>query len=319
MKQLKLFLFLAATMMVSLSSLTQPPSGMNYQAVLRDDAGEILASQEVEIHFEIVQGNTDGQVVFSETHTTTTNAMGLINLVIGSLQNLADVDWRTDIYFLRVNVDGEEMGTSQLLSVPFALYAKSSADAFSGDYEDLENAPDLSAFVQAQNPQDGDMLFFNASSWQLLPIGSEGQILTIQNGTPQWRNIHDDDNGEDPTTVTDIEGNVYATVIVGEQEWMAENLRTTRYNNGAQIEFPGDDFAEWLNNTTGAYAWYNNDEATFKNTYGALYNFPAVNNGNLCPAGWRVPSVDDWNTLVSYLTENVEAPTLEMHSNLAVR
>lgn len=306
MKYLKLLLSLTILALTSLSLLAQTPMGMNYQAVLRDATGQVIASQEVEISFEILKGSNEGQVVFSEIHNTTTNAFGLANLVIGSLQSLEGIDWGADSYFLRISADGVEMGTTQLLSVPFALYAQSSADSFSGDYQDLENTPDLNTYVEAENPQDGDMLFFNGTTWHLLPIGSEGQILTISNGTPQWTNIPDDDNGDEPTTVTDVEGNVYATVILGEQEWMAENLRTTRYNNGAQIEYPGDNFGDWLNNTTGAFAWYNNDELTYKNTYGALYNFPAVNNGNLCPIGWRVPSVEDWNDLITYMTESFE-------------
>jgi uncharacterized protein (TIGR02145 family) len=124
----------------------------------------------------------------------------------------------------------------------------------------------------------------------------------------------DDDNDEpepDPEplnidivrgSVEDIDGNVYETVTIGNQEWMAENLRTTRYNNGMDIAYPGNDAAAWTNNTTGAYGWYNNNEATNKDIFGAIYNWHAVNNASgICPTGWRIPTRHDWEQLEDYL------------------
>jgi uncharacterized protein (TIGR02145 family) len=104
-----------------------------------------------------------------------------------------------------------------------------------------------------------------------------------------------------PGTLTDITGNVYLTTIIGNQEWMAENLRTTRYNDGRSIDNPGTDNNAWEKNTKGAYSWYKNDEAAHGEAYGALYNWYAVNSGKLCPAGWRVPSDEDWTNAAGYL------------------
>lgn len=101
--------------------------------------------------------------------------------------------------------------------------------------------------------------------------------------------------------VLDIDGNVYDTIHIGTQVWLKQNLKTTHYNNGTAIAYPGTDNTAWQNNITGSYAWYNNDEATYKNTYGALYNWYAVNTGNLCPTGWHVPTDAEWLTLTSYL------------------
>jgi len=94
-------------------------------------------------------------------------------------------------------------------------------------------------------------------------------------------------------SVTDIDGNIYKTIHIGSQTWMAENLKTTRYLNGSKIP---DDVTdnEWKTCETGAYRWYNNDEATCKNKYGALYNWNAVRTGFLCPVGWHVPSDAEW-------------------------
>ncbi len=100
--------------------------------------------------------------------------------------------------------------------------------------------------------------------------------------------------------VTDIDGNVYKTVVIGNQVWMAENLRVTRYNNGDQI--PGVSDSSWVSLTTGAYCYYNNDSARNRKSYGALYNWYALpDSRGLAPAGWHIPSDEDWTILTKFL------------------
>jgi len=102
------------------------------------------------------------------------------------------------------------------------------------------------------------------------------------------------------TTVTDIDGNTYRTVKIGDQWWMAENLRVTHYRNGDAIPHITDG-TEWSKLTTGAYCEYDNSSANVA-TYGRLYNWYAVSdNRNIAPAGWHVPSDAEWQTLVDYL------------------
>ena len=109
-------------------------------------------------------------------------------------------------------------------------------------------------------------------------------------------------------TVEDIEGNVYGTVVIGNQEWMAENLRVTKYNDASLIDYPGEDKNLWITNNAGAYAWYNND-ITNKELHGAVYNWYAVVNDNrLCPEGWRVPDDVDWTDLFDYLRQEYSLP-----------
>ncbi len=107
--------------------------------------------------------------------------------------------------------------------------------------------------------------------------------------------------------VTDIDGNQYRTVIIGDQEWMAENLRTTRYHDDTEI-VSGLSDTDWRNTTSGAMAvqphgsltGLNSDEDVVE-VYGRLYNWYAVSaTGGLCPADWRVPTEDDWNELMDY-------------------
>lgn len=98
-------------------------------------------------------------------------------------------------------------------------------------------------------------------------------------------------------TVTDIDGNVYRTVKIGSQWWMAENLKVTHYRNDDAIPNITDN-TEWSTHTTGAYCCYNNapDSAA---TWGGLYNWHAATDGrNLAPAGWHVPSDAEWQTLL---------------------
>jgi uncharacterized protein (TIGR02145 family) len=101
-------------------------------------------------------------------------------------------------------------------------------------------------------------------------------------------------------TVTDIEGNVYKTIVIGTQVWMAENLKTTKYNDNKPIPEVTDNKV-WENLTTPGYCWYNNDSTSYRAICGAMYNAYAVNGGKLCQTGWHVPSNDEWNTLVTFI------------------
>jgi len=103
-----------------------------------------------------------------------------------------------------------------------------------------------------------------------------------------------------PSTISDIDGNTYNVIRIGSQLWMKENLKTTKYNDGTSIPVITDNIA-WLNLTTPGYCWYNNDAATYKATYGALYNWYTVNTGKLCPTGWHVPTDAEWTILTDYL------------------
>ena len=110
--------------------------------------------------------------------------------------------------------------------------------------------------------------------------------------------------------VTDVDGNVYATVIIGNQEWMAENLRTTSYANGDSLRNTTNsdewhlgifDWDLFENTFPGAWVHYGNG-VQFEIPYGKIYNATAViDSRNVCPTGWRVPSNSDWTELVDYL------------------
>ena len=107
----------------------------------------------------------------------------------------------------------------------------------------------------------------------------------------------------DTITVTDIEGHVYQALQIGDQVWMAENLRTQKLNDGTGIALIEEDTA-WSHTSLGnmpAYCWYLNDAISYGETYGALYNWYTVETAKLCPEGWHVPSHAEWTKLTAYL------------------
>ena len=102
-------------------------------------------------------------------------------------------------------------------------------------------------------------------------------------------------------TITDVDNNQYPTIKIGDQVWMDENLKVTQYNDSTPIEHIGTSASDWENTTSGAYCWYENDQSN-KELYGALYNWYAVKTGKLCPQGWHVPTKEEWQTLLDFVS-----------------
>lgn len=122
MKRIVLYVIL---FLVSLKGIfAQAPEQFNYQAVMRNGEGLIVANEDVTVDIYILKGSTEGTSVFDEQHNVTTSPQGLINLIIGSESDLSPIDWGADEYFLKVSIDGTLLGITQLLSVPYALYAE---------------------------------------------------------------------------------------------------------------------------------------------------------------------------------------------------
>ncbi|MCK4881231.1 MAG: hypothetical protein KAS82_11235 [Bacteroidales bacterium] len=121
--------------MVSALLIAQTPTTFNYQAVLRNTDGSTKSDVNVNIELEIHQATETGIIVYSEIHSTTTSDFGMINLEIGSVSpaSFATIDWSAGPYFVEVSVDGLSMGTSELLTVPYALYAVNGVPGPQGD------------------------------------------------------------------------------------------------------------------------------------------------------------------------------------------
>lgn len=137
----KLNLTIIALIIAISGILAQSPQAFKYQAVARDASGNILKNQNVSMRISILQGSAIGTTVYKETHSETTNDFGLINLEIGNgtpvSGTFSSIAWGTNDYFVKIEMDAnggtsyQHLGTSQLLSVPYALYAENTANGSS--------------------------------------------------------------------------------------------------------------------------------------------------------------------------------------------
>ncbi len=147
----------------------------------------------------------------------------------------------------------------------------------------------------------GDILYWNGTSWAILPLGANGQSLSVINGLPAWGGSSSANTG-----ITDIDGNTYATTSICNQAWTTTNLNVSKYRNGDIIP-QVTDFSTWNSLTTGAWCYYNNDPANGA-IYGKLYNWYAVNDSRgLAPAGYHVPSDMEWGRLITCLGGDAQA------------
>jgi uncharacterized protein (TIGR02145 family) len=248
---------------------------MNYQAAIRDNTGTPVTNQQVGMRMSILENST---TVYAETHTPTTNDFGLVNLVIGqgTVEQgvFEDIDWANGTYMMQTEVDvtgGTNyviLGAQQLMSVPYALYAEAAGQP-------------------ASVSTIGDTLFLGDGTSIVIP-GISGVNGGLGNG------VYIPGGG-----VIDVDGNSYPTVILGDQEWMAENLRTSKYSNGDAIVDVTGDYTEWNTNfDTETPAFWGNLPVP----YGKIYNYYSVTDSrNVCPSGWHSPSLNEWNKLVIYL------------------
>ncbi len=150
---MKKYFTITLTLSIAFSVMAQSPNAFKYQAVARDNSGNPLINKNVGIKVSILEGSINGQSVYSETHSVSTNQFGLINLDIGKGSVLSgdfsNIDWGVADYFIKIEMDATGgsnyilMGTSQLLSVPYAKYADKAGNGFSGNYDDLTGKPTL--------------------------------------------------------------------------------------------------------------------------------------------------------------------------------
>jgi len=261
----------------------QAPALIPYQAVARDAAGQPLESTTINARFTIHNGSENGAVVWQELQTVSTNSLGLFSSQLGSSVPLSNVNWSNGAKFMQVELDTGsgffEIGTQQMLSVPYALHAGS---------------------VQVNVSPTGDTLFVGEGNFVIIPGLSEANGFTT--GTTLHSCGATDMHNPDLIygSMTDQEGNVYKTIVIGTQEWMAENLSTSVYRNGDVIA-TGLSTSQWTTTVQGAWAYFQND-ASKNCPFGKLYNWYAcVDARELCPTGWHVPTDADWTVLSDYL------------------
>lgn len=141
---MKKLMLLSTGFLMAIFLSGQAPDYFNYQAVLRNPDGSRLSTQEVSMQVELLRGSVDGNTVYLENHIVQTNEYGMVNLKIGDGTFFNEVDWEQGPYFIRISVNGELMGTTQLLSVPYALYAKRAGSVLDGDSDPTNEFQTLS-------------------------------------------------------------------------------------------------------------------------------------------------------------------------------
>jgi len=144
-------------LVLALSVSAQAPLSFKYQAYLRNSNGTVRGNEFVTLQIRILQGSINGTPRYTEVHNTQTNSNGLVSVSVGegsTSSNMAIIDWGVGPYFLDITVNGVHLGTTELLSVPFALYANKTGDSFSGNYADLSGAPNLAQVATTGNYAD---------------------------------------------------------------------------------------------------------------------------------------------------------------------
>jgi uncharacterized protein (TIGR02145 family) len=291
---------------VTITSFAQAPQGFNYQATVRNSAGALIVNQNVLVKFNVYQNTATGTLVYSENQTATTDDLGHIALVVGqgtaTNGTFSTINWGSGSYFLGIELNSGTgfmaMGTTQLLSVPYALYANSSGNTNT-------STPNLAAVLAVNNgannlqiknlanPTDAqDAVNKSFLSTQLAQL--QAQITELQNAA----NVAPLPN-----------------IAIGTQTWSSTNLDVATYRDGTPIPQVTDP-AAWANLTTGAWCYYANNAAN-RTTYGKLYNWYAVagihdNDPNtpnkiLAPTGWHIPADNEWTTLTTFLGGESEA------------
>jgi len=293
-----------------ISLLAQVPPKMSYQAVVRDAAGNLVTNKQITMRITILQGTLPGSMVYQEMQSPVTNANGLVTVEIGGDIRFEIINWGSGDHYIKTEIDPTGglnytiIATSQLLSVPYAQYAKTAGTSppwipFGSNIyynngnvgigtENPEAKLDVNGVVDVNNNNITNVANPVNEKDAVNKTYVEVQITKLQNSIIAGG------------FVEDIDGNRYNTVKIGSQIWMTENLKTTKYNDGTAIPLVTDN-AAWVNLTTPGYCWYNNDYTTYGAVYGALYNWYAVKTGALCPEGWHVPLEEEWTTLTTFL------------------
>jgi hypothetical protein len=305
--------------LLPLFGFSQAPQKINFQSILRNTNGEVVANKSVSLKISILSGSISGSSVYSEIHTKTTDISGLISLQIGNGTILsgvfANIAWGSVAHFIKLEADfsgGSNyvlLGTQELMSVPYALYA-SKTDTSSlnlvNRFNSKVNVSDTSNMLLNYRTGLNNKVNISDTSNMLNPYlrKSDSIIADLQLQIKQLQSL---------SNVIDIDGNSYKTVKIGSQIWMSENLKTSRYRNGGPIpNVIGN--ANWQALTTGAWSYYFHDAAN-NAVYGKLYNWYTTLGDTLCPTGWHIPTLSDVNLLKSTLN-NVALNESGFNANL---
>jgi len=303
MKKFYIFLCLAIASLTQLQA--QTPQGFNYQATVRNTTGELIVNSNVYFKFNVIQGAQTTVPVFTETHYVPTDDLGQVTLIIGegtaNTGVFSEIEWSLGSYFLGIelSIDGPNdyvaMGTTQLLSVPYALYAANSGNA-------TPTTPDLDSVLAENNSANSQQIKNLQDPTEAQDAATKAYIDAL------IANLQSQIDNTVTASVTDIDGNTYDYIAYGTQVWTVDNAAMVTYRDGTLIpQVTGA--TEWSNLTTGAWCYHNNDptKPRFYNWYAVMGihdTDPDTPNKEFAPDGWHVPSDAEWTTLENHLIAN---------------
>ena len=311
---------LITLLLCAVSLFAQAPEKFTYQAVVRNANNSLVANTQVGMRVSILQGSASGSAVYVETQTGTTNANGLVTLSIGggSVQQgtFANIDWANGPFYLKTETDPNGGSnytvttTQQLLSVPYALYAKTAENGFSGDYNDLINTPEIPSVPDSVSAFTNDAGYITDVQLAAVLAALNNRIDSLQMLLNIVAPGVDVMSCPEAPTVTDVDGNVYQTVKIGNQCWMRENMRTTHYADGTPIT--GDFYIPTGPQEYGyLYKW----STVMHDTTSSALNPSGVT--GICPTGWHVPSDAEWTQLTDYVSGQPEYVCGDNQQNIA--
>ncbi|MCK5839386.1 MAG: hypothetical protein KAG99_06025 [Bacteroidales bacterium] len=309
----------------------QSPQSFHYQALVKGLNGSVIADQDISLKISIVQDSLPGTIIYSEIHNDSTNRFGMVNVRVGNgtvqTGDFTNIDWGAGPYFLSVEVDPEGgnnytlLSSSELMSVPYALYAEKTGDTTrwkKADNNVYYNEGQVGIGIDTVN--SSAILEINSQNRGMLPprltiaqrdaIPNPAAGLLIYNTDDNCMNFYNGiawmGFGQSPLQEfqcggllkDERDGKEYITLEIGSLCWMGENLNIgTKIDgtedpseNGEVEKYCYDNIPARCNDYGGLYPWYEMMQ----------YRPEEINRG-ICPLGWHLPSVHEWDTLVNYL------------------
>ena len=342
----KLFTIIAAILLTAIV-FAQAPQKISYQAVVRDGSNNLVTSHAVGMQISIFQGSASGTAVYTETQTPTTNANGLVSIEIGSGAGFSTIDWSAGPYFIKTETDPTGgasytiTGTSQLLSVPYALHAKTAESitgtitetdptftAWDKDYSDLTNTPTTITTAQASaitvntakvgvtnGTVAGQMQYWNGSAWVIVAATvNEGATLQMIGGVPTWTG---GTPPPPPLSVTNpATGKIWMDRNLGASQVATSSTDANSYghlyqwgrgNDGHQVRTSGTTTTKSSSDTPGHgdFILITKDPYDWRSPQNTNLWQGVGGTNNPCPSGYRLPTEAEFNAeRLSWTTDN---------------